>query len=152
MGIKKAALSDCSIVKKISETTILDVYPHYYPKGAVDFFLEHHSEENIKNDILKNQVFLWSDEDQDIAGTVTIKKNEICRLFVLPKYQGRGYGTELLNYAEKMIFKKYAEIILDASLPAKALYQKRGYQEKEFHVIETKEDDYLCYDVMIKHI
>ena len=150
MGIKKAALSDCSIIKKISETTILDVYPHYYPKGAVDFFLEHHNEENIKNDILKNQVFLWSDEDQDIAGTVTIKKNEICRLFVLPKYQGRGYGTELLNYVEKMIFKKYAEIILDASLPAKALYQKIGYQEKEFHVIETKEDDYLCYDVMVK--
>ena len=151
MGIKKAALSDCSIIKKISETTILDVYPHYYPKGAVDFFLEHHSEENIKNDILKNQVFLWADEDQDIAGTVTIKKNEICRLFVLPVYQGRGYGKELLDYAEKMIFKNYAEIILAASFPAKTLYQKRGYQEKEYHVIETKEDDYLCYDVMIKH-
>ena len=150
MGIKKAALSDCSIIKKISETTILDVYPHYYPKGAVDFFLEHHSEENIKNDILKNQVFLWSDEDQDIAGTVTIKKNEICRLFVFPVYQGRGYGTELLDYAEKMIFKNYAEIILAASFPAKTLYQKRGYHEIEFHVMETKEDDYLCYDVMVK--
>ena len=150
MGIKKAALSDCSIIKKISETTILDVYPHYYPKGAVDFFLEHHSKENIKNDILKNQVFLWADEDQDIAGTVTIKKNEICRLFVLPEYQGRGYGTELLDYAEKMIFKNYAEIILAASFPAKTLYQKRGYHEIEFHVMETKEDDYLCYDVMVK--
>lgn len=150
MGIKKAALSDCSIIKNISETTILNVYPHYYPKGAVGFFLEHHSEENIKNDILKNQVFLWSDEDQDIAGTVTIKKNEICRLFVLPVYQGRGYGTELLDYAEKMIFKNYAEIILAASFPAKTLYQKRGYHEIEFHVMETKEDDYLCYDVMVK--
>lgn len=150
MGIKKAALSDCSIIKKISETTILNVYPHYYPKGAVGFFLEHHSEQNIKNDILKNQVFLWSDEDQDIAGTVTIKKNEICRLFVLPEYQGRGYGTELLDYAEKMIFKNYAEIILAASFPAKTLYQKRGYHEIEFHVMETKEDDYLCYDVMVK--
>ena len=39
MDIRKATLSDLSIIKRISEVTISEIYPHYYPKGAVDFFL-----------------------------------------------------------------------------------------------------------------
>lgn len=38
MSIKKASISDLNTVKKISETTISEIYPHYYPKGAVEFF------------------------------------------------------------------------------------------------------------------
>ena len=93
MSIKQAVLSDLSIVKKISEVTISEIYPHYYPKGAVDFFLTHHSEANILSDIRLNRVFLCLDTKQNVVGTVTIKTNEICRLFVLPSYQGKGYGT-----------------------------------------------------------
>ena len=92
MSMKQASLSDLSIIKRISEITISEIYPHYYPKGAVDFFLTHHSEANILNDIKLNRVFLCSDIMQNPVGTVTIKTNEICRLFVLPSYQGKGYG------------------------------------------------------------
>lgn len=53
MDIRKATLSDLSIIKRISEVTISEIYPHYYPKGAVDFFLEHHSKGNILGDIKK---------------------------------------------------------------------------------------------------
>ena len=45
MDIRQATLSDLSIIKRISEVTISEIYPHYYPKGAVDFFLEHHSKD-----------------------------------------------------------------------------------------------------------
>ena len=38
MDIRQATLSDLSIIKRISEVTISEIYPHYYPKGAVDFF------------------------------------------------------------------------------------------------------------------
>lgn len=38
MSMKQASLSDLSIIKRISEITISEIYPHYYPKGAVDFF------------------------------------------------------------------------------------------------------------------
>lgn len=51
MSIRQAVLADLSIVKNISEITISEIYPHYYPKGAVGFFLEHHREENILDDI-----------------------------------------------------------------------------------------------------
>lgn len=152
MSIRKAVLSDLKTVKSISEITISEIYSHYYPKGAVEFFLEHHSENNILNDIKQNRVFLCSNAEENIVGTVTIRVNEICRLFVLPAYQGNGYGTEMLDYAEKIISHQYSEIVLDASLPAKSIYQKRGYKETKFNIIATNHADYLCYDVMTKQV
>ena len=41
-----------------------------------------------------------------------------------------------------------AEIVLDASLPAKRIYRKRGYVDAEYHTIQTDSGDFLCYDVM----
>ena len=83
-------------------------------------------------------------------GTVTVKENEICRLFVLPQFQGKGYGGRLLDFAEKKAAENYGKIIIDASLPAKPIYLKRGYVFTEYHTIETDNGDFLCYDVMEK--
>lgn len=152
MSIKHACLSDLTIVKSISETTISEIYPHYYPEGAVNFFLTHHSEENILKDIERNRVFLCFDMSGNPIGTVTIKENEICRLFVLPSFQGMGYGKEMLDFAEKTISECFSKIVLSASLPAKKIYIKRGYKEVEFNIIAAGQNDFLCYDVMEKQL
>ena len=113
----------------IAHTTIKQVYPHYYPDGAVTFFLNHHSKDCIMGDIADGYVFLCRDNEGRIVGTVTVRENEIGRLFVLPQYQGNGYGKEMLDFAESEIAECYGNIILDASLPAKSIYLKRGYKE-----------------------
>ena len=150
--IKQAELKQLELVKFITLKTIIDIYPHYYPKGAVDFFIEHHNESHISKDIESSQVYIVFDEQDDAVGTVTIHKNEICRLFVLPQYQKRGFGNQILKFAEDMILKDYKTVVLDASLPAKSIYLKRGYIIVETHSIQTYHNDYLCYDVMIKEI
>lgn len=152
MRIRQANLQDFDTIREITVQTIHEIYPHYYPKGAVAFFLEHHNDDNIVKDIQHNQVFLCFDSEQNAVGTVTIKQNEICRLFVLPQYQGNGFGRELLDFTERMISEKYDEIQLDASFPAKAIYLKRGYSVIESNVIRAKQDDFLCYDVMGKKV
>ncbi len=149
MDIRQAADTDLAIVIKITHETIKGIYPRYYPKGAVDFFLAHHSTENIKCDILSGNIFLLTVEETPV-GTVTIKNNEICRLFVLPEQQGKGYGKTLLEYSEKEVFQISTRIRLDASLPAKNIYLRRGYREIESHAVLTESGDYLCYDVMEK--
>ncbi len=149
MNIKKAVLSDVEIVRTITVQTINSVYPQYYPKGAVDFFLSHHNENNIKSDIEKGIVYVLYD-NENAVGTVTIRDNEICRLFVLPKYQGKGFGGRLLDFSEKKVAENYSKIIIDASLPAKPIYLKRGYTFTEYHTIKTENGDFLCYDVMEK--
>lgn len=152
MSIKLAVISDLDIIKQITQKTIAEIYPHYYPDGAVSFFINHHNENSIIDDIKKHCVFLCADLEKNIVGTVTIKNNEILRLFVLPEYQGKGYGKELLEFAEMTISYNYDEIIIDASLSAKMIYLKRGYKEIEYYTIKTENNDYLCYDVVKKQI
>lgn len=155
MVIKPALISDLNIIGEITHTTISEIYPHYYPTGAVEFFLNHHNDDNITNDISNNCVFLCvdcADLKQIAVGTVTIKNNEICRLFVLPAYQGNGYGKALMDFAETKISEKYNEIKLAASLSAKTIYLKRGYKETGYNTIKTDNGDFLCYDVMVKQI
>lgn len=147
--ITKASISDMDVVKNITQTTIRAVYPKYYPQGAVDFFSAHHSDEKIEADISAGYVYLLKAED-GYAGTVTVSENHINRLFVLPEYQGRGFGRALMDMAEELIFESYDKIELDASLPAKKIYLKRGYIETEYHIIDTPYGDHLCYDVMVK--
>lgn len=151
MNISQAVLSDTTAVRIITAQTINSVYPKYYPKGAVEFFLSHHNENNIKNDIEKGYVYILY-EDKIAVGTVTIRDNEICRLFVLPEYQGKGFGGRLIDFAEKKIAENHSKIIIDASLSAKSIYLKRGYVFTEYHTIETDNGDFLCYDVMEKAI
>ena len=149
--IRAAKETDFDSVKDITQTTIWSVYPKYYPSGAVQFFSNHHSDDRIRADIVAGIVFLI-EVDGTAIGTVTVADNEINRLIVLPDFQRKGYGRELMDFAEEIIRKKHDYIILDASLPAKQIYLKRGYLTAKYNMIETENGDYLCYDVMEKHL
>ena len=150
MPIRPATKNDRETVPRIAHETISAIYPHYYPRGAVDFFLNHHHPEAIRRDIEKGLVYLATDENDVPVGTVTLRENEILRLFVLPQFQGKGYGKMLLDFAENAVAKQFDTIIVDASLPAKSLYLKRSYRETAYHRLPTENGDYLCYDVMEK--
>ena len=152
MNIYKAHNEDLGIVKEIAHSAIKAVYPHYYPAGAVEFFLAHHCDEHILRDIEKDIVFLLKDDDDNIVGTVTVAENEMTRLFVLPEYHGKGYGGMLIRFAEEKIAEKYDAIKLDASFPAKSIYLKKGYSFESYNSIDCSNGDKLCYDEMIKRI
>ncbi len=152
MQIRMANLEDLAVVVKITQETIRTVYPHYYPAGAVDFFLAHHHPDNIRKDIIENNVFLCISDQDEPVGTVTVKENEIARLFVLPVHQGRGYGRALLDFAEESISESYDIAVLDVSFPAKNIYLKRGYRGEAFEAIPTENGDFLCHDTMQKRL
>ncbi len=147
MEIVTAKKEDLEIVRKITGSTIKSIYPRYYPAGAVEFFLTHHSDEHIMTDISDGKVFLLFENGVSVA-TVTVSANNINRLFVLPEFQHRGYGKTLLDFAEKKILESYEYVQIDASFPAKRIYLKRGYKEIEYNIIESDNGDCLCYDVM----
>ncbi|MCM1314867.1 MAG: GNAT family N-acetyltransferase [Alistipes senegalensis] len=150
-NIRKAQLEDLQVITDVVHRTTNEIYPKYYPQGAVEFFLNYHNENSIRQDITDNNVYLLEDDNKFI-GTVTVNDNEINRLYVLPKYQGKGYGGFLLEYAEKIVLKSHDEIILSSSFPAKAMYLKRGYKEYKYEIFDTKNGDFLCCDIMKKNI
>ena len=146
MNIAQAQFKDIDHVLEITQNTIQEIYPHYYPLGAVDFFRNHHCRKNIEEDIRRNCV--WIVYDSTAVGTVSVKENEISRLFVLPAHQGKGYGCKLMNFAETIVFQNYRKIVLNASFPAQKLYHKRGYRVEDFCTILCGNGDYLCYNYM----
>ncbi len=151
MQIIKADAIHLNTVYDIVQTTIDKIYPHYYPEGAVKFFKEHHCKKNIITDISNGYVYILVTESSVAAGTVTVKNNELNRLFVSPEFQGKGFGKALLNFAEDKIFTSYDEIIISASLPSKNIYINRNYIETSYNQIATDCGDYLCYDEMRKY-
>ena len=148
MRITQAAAADFRAVRTITQTTIGAVYPRYYPAGAVDFFRRHHSDGRIAADIAAGRVYLLRDGETPV-GTVTVGGDEISRLFVLPEHQRKGFGRALLDFAEALILERHDAVRIDASLPAKAVYLKRGYRETAYHTLQTENGDWLCYDVMV---
>ncbi len=72
MNIKIAEEKDFDDVKKITRETIMEIYPMYYPHGAVLFFAEHHSDENIMRDIRTGIVYLLISDEGIPVGTVTL--------------------------------------------------------------------------------
>ena len=143
-------LADCpEQVAAIVKETIQKVYPHYYPSGAVQLFLDLHSEARIEEVMYSEEIYLAMVQG-NIIGTGSIRKNEICRLFILPEYQGKGYGSRLMDLLEAQIFENYPKVHVDASFPAESMYLKRGYQIILYKKIETENGDFLCYHTMEK--
>lgn len=151
MNIYKAKVNDFSTVRKIVWNTIKEIYPDYYPLEVVDFFLEHHNEDNILSDFKNGQVFLISDCDQ-IVGTGTLDGNHIKRVFVLPEFQGKGYGAAIMTYLEDEIAVSNEAICLDASLPSYSFYLKKGYHPLDYNKINVNNGRVLCYYRMEKKI
>lgn len=134
-------------VYNIVHTTIETVYPHYYPAGAVNFFLSHHQRSHIEQDIRRGCVYLFTNQEHPIA-TCTVRDNELCRFFVLPQYQHQGYGRAIMEQMEQLLWRSYDTITLAASLPALSMYCNRGYRQVAYIRLPVAEGDYLCYWTM----
>lgn len=143
-------LADCpEQAAAIVRETIQKIYPHYYPVGAVQFFLDLHSAVKIEKAMSSEEIY-FAMVQGNIVGTGSIRRNEICRLFILPEYQGKGYGSRLMDLLEERIFENYPKVHVDASFPAENMYLKRGYQIVSYEKIETENGDFLCYHTMEK--
>ena len=151
MNYVKASDKDAKTIFEIVQSSVKNVYPKYYPQEVVNFFCELHSLEHISKDI-----------NDDLAGVLVVngicvgtgcyRENHITRVYVKPEYQGKGYGTFIMDYLEEVISKKYTKAILDASLPASQLYEKRGYFTTEHRRCTVENNVVLVYEIMDKSL
>lgn len=147
----KATKTQAQEIAKLVLETIQTVYPKYYPKEVVDFFIELHSYDNILNDINDGVVGVLVN-DGIIVGTGCYKDNHITRVYVSPKFQKHGFGSYIMQCLENTIALKYDKVYLDASLPASHLYEKRGYKTIKHERYPVQNDVILVYEIMEKHL
>ena len=152
MLIRKAIPSDAETIHRIVQNTVKEIYPNYYPREVVDFFLNYHSPEIISSDIAKGNVYLIQDRGEYIATGGIYQDNYISRLYVLPGHQGKGYGSALMELLEKNLSEVYDTALLEASLPSYDYYLKLGYQPKEYQKYEVENHRILCYYIMEKQL
>lgn len=69
-------------VAEIVEKTIRAIYPHYYPSGEVQFFLDLHNEDRIRGAAGREEIY-FAVVQGEIVGTGSIRGNEICRQYIL---------------------------------------------------------------------
>lgn len=151
MEIRKAESGNLETVTAIVQQTIQQIYPKYYPHGVVRFFSELHQAEKIMEDIEKDCVWMLYADGQ-IVGTGTLKENHITRVFVLPEYQGKGYGSRIMEALEKLAAEKYHKVCLDASLPAASFYAARGYRTVTHGTVAVEQEQVLIYEIMHKSL
>lgn len=147
----KATDENIDCVFNIVQNTVKTIYPKYYPGEVVDFFCEHHNRENIARDIELGNVGILVVNDQ-IVGTGSHDGNHITRVYVLPEFQGKGYGSFIMQCLEDEIAAKHSTVMLDASLPASHLYERRGYHTIKHEKWTVENDVVLVYEVMEKSL
>jgi GNAT superfamily N-acetyltransferase len=150
--IRKCNKKDFEGLKLIVHRTIKKSYADVYPEEAIDYFLEHHSKENMEKDIPKGRTFMLESEGKIIASG-SIVKDEIKRVFVLPEYQGRGFGKKIMAKLEETALKNgISRVKLCASLPSKDFYLALGYKTVRFSHIPVKNNKKLEYYDMEKNL
>lgn len=151
MEYRLAKQEDAECICKIVQDTIKEVYPKYYLTEIVDMFLEFHNQESIIKDIQNENVYVILEKDK-IIGTGTVNANHITRVYVLPEYQGNGFGTYIMNELEHVIGKKYDKAEIDASLPACKMYYNRGYRTIDHGIWECAKGVIQIYEIMEKDL
>lgn len=124
--------------------------PDYYTQPVVDFFGRLHSLDHIKSDIAQGRIGVLV-KDGEIIGTGSRTDHHITRVYVLPEYQGLGFGSMIMDALEKEIFKSYEFCELDASLPACIFYENRGYQTVKHVKYDIGGGKCMIYEIMRKY-
>ena len=113
---------------------------------------------DVECNYMQNGCF-WCLFDNDIIiGTVAVriidienKVIELKRMFVLPEFQGKGYGKLLLDYAIAYAREqRYNKICLDTRKQfsaAQHLYRSSGFQETEKYNDNEKAELYFELDL-----
>ncbi len=138
-------------IYNVLQTTIKTIYPKYYPGEVTDFFCQLHRKEHILEGMASGNMGVLMDGNV-IVGTGCFDGNHITGVYVLPKYQKQGCGSQIMDCLEDEIAKKHDVSILDASLSAVCLYEHRGYKTVGHGIYQLENDVRLVYEIMEKKL
>lgn len=150
--IRKYNKKDLERLSFIVCTTIKKSYLKFYPPEAIEYFSELHSKGNMEKDIPKGFTCML-ELDGEVIGSGSIVGSEIKRVFVLPRYQGKGYGKKIMAKIEETALSQgIRKVKLCASLPSKNFYLALGYKIVRFTHFLVNNNKKLEYYYMEKDL
>jgi len=145
-------LEDLEAVKRLIYKTIDVSYHEIYPKKAIEYFNDCHSEEHILGDAREGYTIILEFNGK-IIGTGTLSGTNIRRVFIYPSYQYNGLGKLVMRNLEEHAFVNGISILnLSASLVSKRFYDSLGYIIQKEDYIPVKNKQKLSYYAMVKKL
>lgn len=167
MKISKAIMHDLDSLYAITKSC----GSHLINKGIFQWNEFYPSIEVLKKDIHLQQIWKLV-ENNCIIGLIVITEIEdlvykkvqwlsvndnnvyVHRLAVDPEYQGKGYGQQLMSFAEKYCTDKgYRSIRLDTfsqNMSNQKFYENRNYQKLEkVYFLNQSEHPFYCYEKIL---
>jgi GNAT superfamily N-acetyltransferase len=116
-------------LKEMIDHTVEDCYETAYNREAVAYFKDYHNKENILKDCSEGLTLVCCLGKGKIVGTASLCSQSIKRLYVLPEFQNKGFGTLLLRTLEENALQRGIQRVdLYSTLPAKGFYLLLGYK------------------------
>jgi ribosomal protein S18 acetylase RimI-like enzyme len=143
--IREFRRSDLAPLRRLIHETIDTCYSGVYPRRAVQFFKEFHSDKEIMKRSREGEILVVEKEGALVA-TGAIVGSDIFGVFVLPEFQGRGYGKAVMcELEDRAKARGCTEVILSVSLPSKGFYESLGYQMIEACSKDVGEGEHLDF-------
>ena len=143
MNIRKARVDDLS---RVAEIFVFNNRINYFPifQDETFSFGELQVVSLINNYLIKDEIInnIFVFDDDLIKGFVQMNKTEICKIYVDTFFQGRGIGSQLIEYAVKEF---YADNLwaLEKNRRAISFYQKHGFSLTGERKFEEGTTEYL---------
>lgn len=148
--IREFTKDDLPSVYQLVQNTIDVSYPGAYPAEAVEFFKEHHPEEQILNDAATGYTVV-AEINREIVGTGTLLGTHIIRVFVNPIHQHRGIGKAIVQELEREASVSNPDALyLEASLVSRQFWESLGFITQKEDFIPVGNNQKLRFHRMTK--
>ena len=132
--------------------TIHTSYISYYPEEAINLFIEYSNKHDILDDAENNYVIVIKDNNSIVA-TGSLIYTRIKRVYVSPKYQGKGLGKLIMNELEAKARANNLKLVeLHSSLFAKQFYDSLHYKMFKIGKVDAENGELLYYQRMAKRL
>lgn len=151
MPFRKAEIEDFDVIKKIVIDTINEIFPLFYPKNIVAYYLDLNTDEILKEQINLGNFYLYIVDEEAIAAA-SINVNHIEKFYVLRKYQNKGYGNKFMDYLESQVSKNYDSVTSIVTSSSYGMHDRRGYKIIENKKIRLKTGEILAFQLAKKEL
>ena len=119
--------ADAEAVSALIGRTMRESNSRDYQLARLQPLIDYFSPEKVRR-LSQERVCLVAEANGQLIGTAALEGAELATFFVLPEYQGRGIGTQLLAAIEQhALMQGITRITVDSSLTGAAFYAKMGY-------------------------
>ena len=99
--IRKAELADIAGIRQVAKWSWNATYKELIPEKIQQLFLERAYQDEVLRKRIRNHLFLVAEDHGRVIGFASGQKRgnqgELSSIYLLPEYQRKGIGSELLN-------------------------------------------------------